>query len=429
MLDARIVITGVGLLTPLGGSAWETFRSLLAGRTLAERAAAMPEGIDPVMLARAVGSVATAGGAGVSQAGSAVELAERAIREAALAAGLPTEGLRGVAMWVGSSKGAVGEMGETGKIGERTRAKPHDLERLAGVEGARQRLGPHGFLSVGLMQRLGLESRGHCVAACASGLVALHRARLAMLHGGAGFGRVGPRRAVVASSEAALTPPFIHSYRRLGVLAPLTPGEYRERPLEEGRTGFVLAQAGAAVLLERLDMAEPMPPGAVELMDTAEANDPYDLIRPSPGLPAVEHLTRRLTSQRRIEAVHPHAPGTAEHDPAEMAAIVRGLGLGVGRGLDGSADRPRAYACKGGIGHALGAAGLSALVLACLAYRARRLPPMPWLETPIPSPMPMSREGVMLAGAGEARGGHLVLASGFAGHTAAAVVGGDGVMG
>ena len=400
----RIAITGVGLLTPLGASAWGTFRAVLAGRTLADRCGELPDDVAGPDLVRAVGSVAVTGGAGLSGAGAAVELAERATREAAAGAGVSTADLRGMPMWVGTSKGGVAGLSIP------RRSRDGNFDHISEDEASVHTLGPHGYMNAQLMARLGVEVRGHTVAACGSGLVAVHRARGAMLHGSGGE---RPSVAVVVSSEAALTPLFVHSYQRLGVLAPLTPGGYRERPLDEARDGFMLAQAGAAVVLRRIEPGEAVPHGAVELVDTLEASDPHDLIRPSPTLSTVEHIVRRLAMGRSIAAVHPHAPGTAEHDPRELAAITRAL--------PDHRDPPRVYACKGAVGHPLGAAGLSALVLACLSLRAGRLPPMPWLDRPIRTPLRLSREGVTLDT--PSQGHHLVLAAGFAGHTAGALIG------
>ena len=52
----------MGLVTPLGLSAWETFAALLAGRTIADRAAELPADISALDLVRATGGVSVAQG-------------------------------------------------------------------------------------------------------------------------------------------------------------------------------------------------------------------------------------------------------------------------------------------------------------------------------------------------------------------------------
>jgi 3-oxoacyl-[acyl-carrier-protein] synthase II len=278
-------------------------------------------------------------------------------------------------------------------------------------------LGPHGYLAYHLRRRLGVASVWPVVAACASGLTALHLARLALLAPG------GPRRVLVVSSEAAILPLFIRSYRRLGVLPPLTPQGYRTRPLDRRRCGFVLAEQAAAILLERDDAGAGDPPGAgplgaIELLDTAAFCEGYDLVRPAPGMPALRHLAARILAPlvqgaghgAGAAVLHPHATGTFDNDAAELAAYAHVLGSAAG-----AVD---VYACKGALGHSLGTAGLTALVLACLCGRTRRRPPMPWLEDPLATPLPLRAAAGVLPPAST----HAVFAAGFGGHVAGAVV-------
>ena len=86
----RVLIDGFGLISPLGISAWQTFSTLLAGRTLTERTENLPDNCDPIDLVKVVGAVTSAQH---TAADPVVELAERAAREAAMAAGIQTKGL------------------------------------------------------------------------------------------------------------------------------------------------------------------------------------------------------------------------------------------------------------------------------------------------------------------------------------------------
>ena len=281
-------------------------------------------------------------------------------------------------------------------------------------------LGPHGYLSHHLQKRLGLGLVQHHVAACASSLTALHHARLSLLNDATASPSSDTRyptsdtrqHALVITAEASLLPLFIHSYRRLGVLAPQTPDGYRERPLDNARNGFVLGEAGAAVLLKRVPIEDEPMPGETELIDTATAAEAYDIIRPSPTMPALHHIADQLFTDRTIDVIHPHAPGTAAHDPVELNVYTDTLKH------TRQTTTPKIYACKGALGHSLGAAGLTALVLACLSAKARKHPPMPWLTAPIDSPFPLTAEASSLTPSTT----HAIFASGFAGHTAGAVV-------
>ena len=97
----QIAITGFGLVTPLGYSAWETFSSLLDHRTLADRVEAVSEEGDGVDLVRSVGCVKMPQHTATDPA---IELAERAAREALLMANVQPSEVGGV---IGVSKGAM----------------------------------------------------------------------------------------------------------------------------------------------------------------------------------------------------------------------------------------------------------------------------------------------------------------------------------
>ncbi len=387
----RVAVTGLGLVTPLGHDAWSTFRALLSGRTIADRLAQLDEDTTPFNIARKVGGVKIARHDPVDPA---IALAERAAREAITEAGAEALGLP---TWCGCSKGAVVALERAADGGP-----PHAAA-----------LGPHQWLASELSRRTGVDIRGHCVAACASSLVALDRARRAILHGQA-------QSALVVSAEAALTPMFVHSYRRLGVLAPLTLEGYRAAPLDEARGGFTLAEVGVAVVLRGVPpgIAWPMQGSstAPELLDTACLAEAFDALRPPQAMSALREVARRLLAGRPIAALHPHAPGTREHDATELRMLAEVLN--AEREMTQAHEPVSVYASKGALGHTLGSAGLVSLVLACLMRRTKRRPPMPWLRSPMRgAAMPVSPETQ-----GIADGCHAVFAAGFGGHTAGAIL-------
>ncbi len=392
----RLFVTGLGLLTPIGNGAWPTFSALLGGKRLTDRLERYLPDVPPGKIVAGIGGVAVAR---IVADDPAVELAERAAREACERAGVPHQGLPA---FLGTSKGAVAQVGTgVGAAGAPFAPSP---EWYA--------MGPHGYLSQRLRQRLQLRVMTHTVAACASSLVALDAARRWLLEENAAEPR---SHALVLTSEAALTPVFIHSYQRLGVLAAPTAEGYRQNPLAQRRGGFVLAETGAAVVLKKIGDGEKIPHGAVELLDTGCLAEGYDLLRTSHQMAAIEQLAAQFAAVRKIDALHPHATGTPEHDPAEIAALARACGA--------SASGTPLYACKGALGHGLGAAGLTAFVLACLACRSGRMPPMKWLEDgtmPLPGGFLAHAAGCTLP-MGSA---HAVFAAGFGGHTAGALIAG-----
>ena len=396
---ARVVLAGWGLITPLGLGAWSTFSSLLRGRTLSDRADELPDDTAPVDLARALGCVASVQH---GHADPAIELAERATREAAAMAGLEPKGLP---LWLGTSKGAIADVSRQLGLG-----RPM-TEAVATCLG----MGPHAYLSYELTRRLHTVAKSHHVAACSSGLVALDAARRALINDD----NDTTPYALVASADAAITPTLVYSYKRLGVLGEMTTKAYTQRPLDESRQGFMLSEIGVAVLLKRFAPGETLPDNCIELTDTATACEPYDIIRSPGDMKSLARLWDQVNRDKSIDVIHPHAPGTREHDPAELGVLLQTPSP------EGSIS-PDLYAVKGAIGHGLGASGLASLVVAAMTLRSGKRPPMPWLLEPMQLP-----DGSVLSVDASARpcsrsGTHAVLAAGFGGHLAAAVLQGHG---
>lgn len=427
----RIIISGLGLISPLGLNAWQTFTALLAGRTLADRAQRLPAQTSPVNLVRAIGCV---NNCRQTMVDPTIEIAERVAREATTDASVD---LRHLPCYLGTSKGAVHSLTATlNNLANRPAQISVAMDTALPVA-----LGPHGYLDQHLHHRLGLDIRQHVVSACASSLHALHNARLALLDTKR---TKAPSQALVLTAESAMLPLFIHSYLRLGVLAPPTVKDYLALPLDERRTGFMLAEMGAAVVMERTNR---IAPGQIELIDTALASESHDLIRPSPNMHALAHVAEQLVSRHGVDVLHPHAPGTIDHDPVEMnvysklisdfhfreltgktsAVLASQTNPKIRNLTDSNATQavknphissPKIYACKGATGHGLGAAGLVSLVIACLCAKTNRLPPMPWLSHPIDCPLPLSPAASNLP----PNSTHGLFAAGFAGHVAGAVI-------
>ena len=426
-------------MTPLGHSAWQTFSALLAGRTIADRLAELPADIAPVDLVRAVGAVSFAQH---SSCDPSVELAERAGREALTMAGVTQNEVADIPCIIATSKGAVhaltaaADRHQSLAVSPRKYPQPSTTTRPADAHLA-VTLGPHGYLTHHLRHRLGLGVTTHLVAACASSLIALHRARLALLNAPPkpdgesfrGASRRGISRTLILTADAALLPSFIHAYHRLGVLAPLTAATYRGYPLDSRAHGFMIAEAGAAVLLERIDDPHYLPPRhAIELLDTAEACEAFDLIRSDEKLPALTRLARQLMQGRNIDLIHPHATGTEHHDTYELHALLPHLSHSKSEisnlksplpnpqsAIRNPKSDPDLYAHKGALGHTLGTSGLISTVLACLCSRTGRRPPMPWLEQPIAAHLRAKSAARPIRT-------QAIFAAGFAGHTAGAIL-------
>lgn len=407
---ADIAITGVGLISPLGLAAWSTYRALLEGRTLQDRLRDVPDDLDPgtpagfLKLIQGVGGISAAGRMPLDPA---VGLAEIAATEALRDAGLSVLEAQHMPIIIASSKGAVGALCSS--------------DRQIRNEAAA--LSPHGFLARHVRSRLGGTHVGEdapvtecVVAACASGLAALDRAQRVLRRLPAG----GPARVLVIGVESALLPLFLHSYNNLGVLAPLDGKRYVGRPLSTRRSGFVLNEIAAAIVLERTESRSGMAGGrtGLQLLGVRMANDGTHLVKSDPEQPALRNLADWALQLLRESGwspgenllLHPHATGTIDHDPNELSALSDACST--------NAERTSAYAVKGALGHSLGAAGLVSLVIASMIARHRRLPPMPWLsDCAISTPLRLH-----VSGREDTWNSHVVFAAGFGGHAGCAVI-------
>ena len=145
------------------------------------------------------------------------------------------------------------------------------------------------------------------------------------------------------------------------------------RPFDQGRDGFVIAEGAAVLVLEEAGHADRR--GATILAEVcgyAATADASHITLPAPGGVGALRAARRALVKAGIEAaevdhISAHATSTPEGDPAELAAF-RSL-------LGDHAAAVSITATKGAIGHTLGAAGGIGAVATVMAMREGQVPP------------------------------------------------------
>jgi 3-oxoacyl-[acyl-carrier-protein] synthase II len=257
-------IVGIGLLTPLGNSAEQTWQSLLAGRSIAHHA----------RVSDIVGDARCA------------QLAAAAAEEAVQNAGWSRKILSDdrTALIVATSKGPI-ECWLAGRVGDSGLAQ----------------------IALHVARDLGMNS-SPCLtisAACASGLQGLIRAAMGLAAGDFD-------RAVVVAAEASIHPLFIGSFNRLGVLPPQGHGC---RPFDKSRRGFLMSEAAAAVCLEKSGN------GIVQIDRYLMLADATHLTAGDPHGSSLRRALSHVIHHDKIDFVHAHATGTEQHDPVELAAL------------------------------------------------------------------------------------------------------------
>ena len=197
---------------------------------------------------------------------------------------------------------------------------------------------------------------------CASGAVALGEALGAL--------RAGEIDAALGGgAECSLSPLAFGAFDIIRALADGHNGEPAAacRPFDADRSGFVLGEGAALLVLETREAAERR--GAVpyaELRGYAATSDAHHMVQPRPdGVDAARAITLALADAadeaESIDYVNAHASSTPLGDRAEARAIALGLG-------SRAADVP-VSGTKALYGHPLGATGAIEAAIAVLAIR------------------------------------------------------------
>ncbi|MCC9196261.1 beta-ketoacyl-ACP synthase II [Arthrobacter sp. zg-Y820] len=265
--------------------------------------------------------------------------------------------------------------------------------------------GPAAAVSLDLGARAGAHTP---VSACASGTEALHQ--------GLELIRSGKADVVVCGgAEAAIHPMPMAAFASMQALSKRNDDPERaSRPYDKDRDGFVMGEGAGALVLESEEHA--LARGAriyAELAGTAVTADAYHITAPDPeGLGATRALKAALADSgaqaEDVVHVNAHATSTPVGDRPEYAALKAALGAHV--------DNVAVSATKSQTGHLLGASGAVEAVMAAMAVSDRQAPATINLDNQDPE-IPLD----VVTSARALPGGDIVVLSnsfGFGGHNA-----------
>ncbi|MGH2429232.1 MAG: beta-ketoacyl-[acyl-carrier-protein] synthase family protein [Candidatus Limnocylindria bacterium] len=364
MSARRVVITGIGAVTPIGIGAEGLWAGVLANRSAVKAIDRFDASPFPSRIAAAIDGFDPADHLDARRARrldrfSALSVA--ASRMAAKHAGLTFE--NGVSpragVWIGSALGGVA-------YGE----EQHASYVSRGVHGVSPTLALAVFGGAGASNvAIDLGLTGPAVGnanSCASGAVAIGQAFQAVRNGEVEV-------ALAGGSEAPLAPLTFGSFALIRVLSRRNDDpETASRPFDRARDGFVMGEGAAMLVIEERGAA--MRRGArivAELLGFGASNDAYHMTAPRPdGRDAARAVRAALQDARlgpeEIGYVNAHGSSTPLNEPAEARALHAALG--------GHARRAFVSGTKGLYGHPLGASGAIEAAITALALERGTLP-------------------------------------------------------
>jgi 3-oxoacyl-[acyl-carrier-protein] synthase II len=370
----RVVVTGLGAITPLGKTVAQYWDGLVAGRS----------GIGPVTRfrtddypCRIVGEVDdfdprdSMDAKDARRMARASQFAVAAAREALADAGFTPETTpedAGVLLGIGNGsfpdlEQMARTMFEKGGMKINPFSMPIILANMAAAQVAMQ---------------CGLKGYSNTViTACAAGTQAIGEAAEVL--------RRGDAEVIVAGGTEA--PICEMSLASFAVLRALSTGfndtpERASRPFDMRRDGFVAAEAAGLLVLETLEHARAR--GAriyAEILGYASTTDAYHLTSPDPeakgAVKAMDRAMQRAgVAKSEVGYIHAHGTATAANDKTETLAIKRYFGE--------AAYKIPVSSTKSMTGHALGAAGAIGAVATVCALRDGIIPPTINYEDPDP---------------------------------------------
>lgn len=362
MTRPRVVVTGLGATTPIGGDVPTTWANLLAGksgaRTLTEE---WTEASTVKFAARVmVEPSEVMERVEMRRLDRSEQFALIAAREAWKDAGSPEVDKERLGVVVASGIGGV-----------ITLLDQYDILKEKGPRGVSPHtvpmLMPNGpAANVGL--ELGARAGVHTpVSACASGAEAIGYAMEMIRNGRADI-------VVTGGVEAAIHPLPIAGFASMKALSTRNDApEKASRPYDQDRDGFVLGEGGGVIVIESLEHAQKR--GAkiyAELRGQGLTSDGYHMAAPDPtgsGVARALQFALEDSGVKLSEVVHinAHATSTPVGDVAEANALAAALGDEIGH--------VAVSATKSMTGHLLGGAGAIETIFCVLALHERLAPP------------------------------------------------------
>lgn len=367
----RVVITGIGAVTPIGNTAQEYWDGLLAGKN----------GIAPITRFDIEGYKASVAGE-VKDFDPTAYIDKREAKHmdrfcqyalAAAAQAMEQSGLKEgsfdpfrAGTLVSSGIGGIQTFSdEQTKLNERgaRRVSPFCIPMMIG-----------NMASAHISMTYGLKGSSlSVVSACASGTHAVGEGMRAIRHGYLDI-------AVVGGAEASIVPIAVAGFANMHALSTESDPEAACCPFDARRSGFIMGEGAGVLVLESLSHAKAR--GATILAEVAgygTTSDAYHITSPDPtGEGPARAMTMAIEdaglTPADIDYINAHGTSTPVNDKCETDAIKMAFGE--------SAQRVKISSTKSMTGHLLGAAGAIEAIACAMAVKEDKIPPTIHYEQP-----------------------------------------------
>jgi 3-oxoacyl-[acyl-carrier-protein] synthase II len=360
----RVVVTGLGAVTPIGADAPSTWRAAVAGESGVDFIRAFDTSEFPVRIAAEVKDFDP------SQVASPKD-ARRLDRNVLFSLGAAREAVADARLDGTYSPERIGILFGTAIGGIPGIVDQVDVLRERGPDRVAPTFLPNILVDTASGQlaiALGFRGPNYApVSACATGSTAIGEAAEVIKRGDAD--------AVLAGgAEGCIHPLVLAGFCAMRGLAAEDEHPPRaSRPFDATRAGFVMGEGACALVLEELEAAERR--GATiygEILGYGMSNDAHSLAQPDPESVGVAEMMRRALERAGVEPeqvgyLNAHGTSTPLGDAAETRAIKNVFGE--------HAYRLAVSSTKSVTGHCFGAAGAIEAMMCILAIRDGVLPP------------------------------------------------------
>lgn len=361
----RIVVTGIGMVSPIGIGREESFDAAAAGRS----------GAGPIRLfdAEAFGArIACEASDFVPEDFIERRAARRMDRYAQLAVAAARLATADAGLEIEDDGLGIGAIIATGGGGGASREEQHRVLMERGPDRVSPLSIPQSVNNMGAAQvsmQLGLRGPISTTCnACAAGTDAIGHAAAIL--------RRGDATAMLAGgSDAMITPLWVAGFDAMRVLSHRNDDPAgAARPFDVEREGFLVGEAGAVLVLEPLERARARGARIIcEVRGYGRSADAHHISDPDPsGAPQAAAITACLRdaglAPEEVDYVNAHGGGSRPGDPTEVRALALALGPEVAATVPVSATKPVH-------GHCMGATGALEAGLSAMAIERGVIPP------------------------------------------------------